>query len=121
MTETNSSRSESRSKPRKYDEAFKLHAVALVVDQGRKVSEVARDLGISEFLLYDWRRQLRPRGARPGTPPSAAKRRSPEELETENASLRRELEYVRQQRDILKKNLGILSEPSHNATSGSRR
>jgi len=35
-----------------------MHAIALVVDQGRKVKDVAQDLGISEYLLYDWRRQL---------------------------------------------------------------
>ena len=120
MTETNSSKSESAPKPRKYDQAFKLQAVALVADQGRRVSEVARDLGISEFLLYEWRRQLRPKGALPGTTPVSTKRRSPEELEAENVALRRELSYVRQQRDILKKTLGILSEPPHNAANGSK-
>ena len=121
MTETNSSKPQSPSKPRKYDEGFKRQAVALVADQGRKVSEVARDLGISEFLLYEWRRQFRPKGALPGQTSAPGKGRSAEELECENTQLRRELEYVRQQRDILKKTLGILCEPPSNATSGSKR
>ena len=49
--------------------------------------------------------------------PGAAKRgprgpaRSPEELARENAVLREEVERLREQRDILKKSLGILTEP----------
>jgi hypothetical protein len=39
----------------------------------------------------------------------------------ENAALRREVEHLRQQRDILKKTLGILSEPPTNAFSGLMR
>jgi transposase len=120
MNDTLDAKPETKTKPRQYDQAFKLQAVALVVDQGRKVREVARDLGISEFLLYDWRRQLRPKGALPGAAP-AVKGRTVAELEADNAALRRELEYVRQQRDILTKTLGILSEPPPNATPGSRR
>jgi hypothetical protein len=38
-------------------------------------------------------------------------RRSPEELQRENAVLREEIDRLREQRDILKKSLGILSEP----------
>jgi hypothetical protein len=50
--------------------------------------------------------------------PSVQAPRSPEELEAEIAQLRRDNESLRQQRDILKKTLGILSEPPNNATSG---
>lgn len=106
---------------RRYDDVFKRHAVSLVVDQGRPVRAVAQELGISEFLLYDWRRTLRPDASHLRSVSAPAAVRSPAELEAENAALRRELEYVRQQRDILKKTLGILSEPSANASSGSRR
>jgi len=121
MSQTNSGKMEHQSKPRKYDEAFKMHAVALVVDQGRKVKDVAQDLGISEYLLYDWRRQLRPKGLLPGAVATSVKVRSQTDLEAENVALRRELDYVRQQRDILKKTLGILSEPFSNGMSGSKR
>jgi transposase len=104
MSEIKPPRPERPRRQSKYDDAFKAHAVALVVDQGRKVKDVARDLGISEFLLYEWRRLLRP-GNPPAANPGAGpiKLRSREDLEAENLGLRRELEYVRQQRDILKK------------------
>ena len=36
---------------------------------------------------------------------------SPEQLQRENVALREEVERLREQRDILKKSLGILSEP----------
>jgi hypothetical protein len=43
-------------------------------------------------------------------------------LEAENSGLRRENDYLRQQRDILKKKtLGILSEPPSNAFNGLTR
>jgi transposase len=43
---------------RKYDREFKLEAVRLVTQGGRPVSEVARDLGIHENLLYNWRKNI---------------------------------------------------------------
>ena len=57
----------------------------------------------------------------PGASVVAKNNATAEELTSENAALRRELERVRQQRDILKKTLGILSEPPSNASSGSTR
>jgi hypothetical protein len=42
-------------------------------------------------------------------------------LEVENIGLRREIDYLRQQRDILKKTLGILSETPTNGLNGSTR
>jgi cell division protein FtsB len=58
-----------------------------------------------------------PNGSAPG---GSASRRA-EQLEADNASLRRENEYLRQQRDILKKTLGILSEPPTSALNGLTR
>ena len=62
-------------------------------------------------------RAAAPRGGEGG---GGAKRRA-EQLEADNASLRRENEYLRQQRDILKKTLGILSEPPTSALNGLTR
>ena len=46
---------------------------------------------------------------------------SAEQLGVENTGLQRENEYLRQQRDILKKTLGILSEAPSNGISGLTR
>jgi hypothetical protein len=50
----------------------------------------------------------------------SASRRA-EQLEAELTRLRRENDYLRQQRDILKKTLGILSEAPNNGISGLTR
>jgi transposase len=88
-----------KSRGRRYDREFKQSAIALV-KEGRTITEVARDLGVSECSLSRW----------VDAGEKAAVRESKESLtEREMRRLRQENEYLRQQRDILKKALGILS------------
>lgn len=89
-----------------FDESFKREAVALLLRGDRRASELARELGVAPKSLRDWREQYGPR-----TPAKTA-----EQLEAELRALRRENDSLRAQRDILKKTLGILVEPSPNAT-----
>ncbi len=90
---------------RKYARAFKYEAVKLVVEGGRSVAAVARNLGVNENLLHRWKRQYLEdtEHAFPGKgrlkPPEEAVRR-----------LQRELADVREERDILKKALAIFSK-----------
>ena len=104
---------------RKFDQAFKQRAVELWLASGKTAVAVAAELGIHAQRLSAWReRQMPPRpGGKAGgiTPPSS------EQLTAENLSLRRENEYLRQQRDILKKTLGILSEPPASGMNGLTR
>jgi len=37
-----------------YDKEFKTQTVLLVIEEGKPVAQVARDLGISENTLYRW-------------------------------------------------------------------
>jgi transposase-like protein len=80
---------------------------------------VAAELGIQPQRLSAWRRRFAL--SAPGGEGAGGAKRSAEQLESENASLRREIDYLRQQRDILKKTLGILSETPTNAFNGSTR
>ena len=93
-------------KPRKqYDENYKRHAVELTVQGKRPLAAVARELGVAESMLYDWRRKY---AARPGVTTGA-----PQSLEAateEIARLRGELVRMQEREMILKKSLGILSE-----------
>jgi transposase-like protein len=41
--------------PKKYDEAFKRQAVEMVVRGGKRVREVAEDLGVSQYSIYQQR------------------------------------------------------------------
>ena len=51
-----------------YSPQFRERAVALILDEGRRVADVARDLGVGEGSLYRWKQQaLIDRGQAPGT------------------------------------------------------
>ena len=95
--------------PRQYDEVFKEEAVRLWRSSGRAAEHTARELGISVFNLYDWGQRAGRVSRAAGTPGLHV---SKEELQAENERLKRELARVTEQRDILKKAAGILSEPS---------
>jgi transposase len=95
-------------KYRRYDENFKRNAVELWLQGGKSVQQIASELGISDQSIKLWKKQL---SALPATGPG---QRSVPQLEDEIRRLKRELLHVSRQRDILKKTLGILSEPSGN-------
>ncbi len=89
---------------RKFTKDFKEDAVRLVVEGGRKVSDVARDLGIEENMLHQWKREQRVAGA--GAFPGKGYLRPQDE---EMRRLKRENHDLREERDILKKALAIFS------------
>ena len=89
---------------RRFDRQFKEDAVALV-RRGRPQAEVARDLGVSSGVLSTWVQQVA--AGRVLTEARALQGQSPEQREL--LRLRQENDYLREQRDILKKALGILS------------
>lgn len=81
--------STSRSKRRTFTDEFKAEAVKLVTEQGYKVAEAARSLGINANLIHRWKEQL----AEPDNDSDS------EELK----KLRAENKRLRMERDILKK------------------
>jgi transposase len=95
---------------KRYDEAFKRSAVAHWQSSGKSATQIASELGLNPQLLTQWKAHF-------GTTASPTGVRMVAELEAENRRLRRELHHVAQQRDILKKTLGILSNPSDNVLS----
>ena len=89
---------------RGYSAEFRRRVLDLVA-AGRKVTDVARDPGISDQIIYVWRRQDEiDRGRAPGLSTgereelAAAKRRI-RELETELAIHRRAAELLKEQAD----------------------
>jgi transposase len=93
------------SKQRKqYTQEFKREAVQLWQTSGKSAPEIEKDLGIATGLLYRWKSRLK-KQAEAEADGSA----------TESAELRRlkqELALVKQERDILKKAVGIFSRQS---------
>lgn len=91
---------------RQFSAEFKASAVRLVLEEGRPVSEVARDLDIVVSALGNWVKQARDaQGTDPSGPVTSSER---EEL----ARLRRELRVVKMERDILKKATAFFAKNS---------
>jgi transposase len=103
---------------RKFDQTFKREAVNNWLSSGKSATVVAEELGLSAGLLYAWRK-LVPAGA--GGRGPAAKSGSVADLQAQLEAAHRELRHVREQCLILKKTLGILSEPPMSATNASTR
>ena len=79
---------------RKYTEDFKRDAVALVTEQGYKISEAARSLDINDNLLRRWQQQF--------DAEAAGVRLNGDERE-ELVRLRKENRKLRMEKEILKK------------------
>jgi transposase len=91
----------------RYSEEYKEEALELWRASGRSAAKVAAELGIRPPLLYRWAHAERvPKVPKAGRKPA----RSLEQLEAENRRLRQENAKLLEQREVLKKSLGILSE-----------
>lgn len=94
----------SRKKARKYDKEFKLNAVHLCLSGNRSYHEIAENLGVPSSTLYSWI-EAHKKDGKEAFPGKGHLKPSDEEV----AQLRKELASVREERDILKKALGIFS------------
>jgi len=83
---------------RQFTREFKIEAVRLVRDRGVSVAQASRDLDVHENVIRKWVKELAadPAQAFPG--PGVMK---PEQAEIER--LRREIQKLKAERDILKK------------------
>jgi transposase-like protein len=105
---------------RKFDETFKREAVQNWLASGKAAEAVALELGVFANQLYAWKKRLAPADAG-GRAAAGAKPGSIADVQSQLDLALREIRHLREQRDILKKTLGILSEPSLNVTNGSTR
>ena len=87
----------------KHTNEFKLEAVRLAERDGMSAAQVARDLGISDSVLYDWIKKF-------GTN-SADTPLTPDDRQ-ELMRLRRELRIVKEERDRLKKATAFFAKES---------
>src|SRR6266849_10928576 len=103
---------------RKFDETFKREAVQNWLHSGKSAEVAGEELGINANLLYAWRKLV---PAVAGGRATAAKPGSVADLQGQLDASQRENRHLREQCTILKKTLGILSEPSSSAMNGSTR
>ena len=91
---------------RKYDANFKAEVIKMALN-GRPTLEIAHSMGISEAIIYKWKRAHPSYLPASGDPESLSP--SGEITVIEYERLRSRLREVEQERDILKKALGIFS------------
>jgi transposase-like protein len=91
-------------KMRNYDKEFKLNAVNLYLQSGRSYQQIGDELGVPAATLVGWVLAHKKEGedAFPG-------KGNLKPIDAEMAQLRKDLAIAREERDILKKALGIFS------------
>ncbi len=84
-----------------FPKEFKLEAVRLVLEKGMTGAQVARDLGIDSELIYRWKREFKndPAFSFPGHGNVSGD-------DAELRRLKRRVEVLEEEREILKKTLG---------------
>ena len=102
---------------RKFDETFKREAVQNWLSSGKSAEVVGEELGINANRLYAWRKLV---SVGAGGRATAAKPGSVADLQGQLEASQRENRHLREQCHILKKTLGILSEPPISAINGSK-
>jgi transposase len=90
---------------RSFTEEFKAGAVELVLDKGKTVAQVARNLDLTQSALGSWVKRARADRTKGKTGLTTAER---EEL----ARLRREVRELKMERDILKKAAAFFAKES---------
>jgi transposase len=90
-------------KYQKHSNEFKMEAVRLAEQEDVTAVQVAKDLGISDSVLYDWMKKFGSHSE--GSPVTAEER-------AELIRLRRELRIVKEERDILKKATAFFAKES---------
>lgn len=85
-----------RRRPRRqFDDDFKAQAVRLVLDEGKSVRSVARDLDLTETALREWVKRSRADRTAGKTGLTTVEREELARLQKENRILREEREILR--------------------------
>src|SRR4051794_33373230 len=80
---------------RKFSPQFKAEAVQMVLETGKPIAEVARDLGINEGTLGNWMNIWRRENPEPTTELTPVERARVKEMEDEIRRLRMENEFLK--------------------------
>lgn len=91
---------------RQFSDAFKSEAVRLTRESGRPVAQVARELGISDNVLYRWRTEQQQVESQDRT------RQAVRVEQDELTRLTRENETLRKERDFLKRAAAFFARES---------
>jgi transposase len=87
---------------KKYSDELKREVLGMVAVGNRSIAQIERDLDISPGLIYKWQQRYQVKG-------DALQPSEERGEQAELRRLRRELEIVKQERDILKKAIQVFS------------
>ena len=96
----------STNKRKYYDKEFKKSTVKLILKSGKSVRSISSEIGVNEQTLHKWKKAYLGKGE------NKLEIASSEEI----GKLRKELERVTMERDILKKALAFFSRESEEDT-----
>lgn len=82
-------------KRRKFSPQFRAEAVQMVIESGRPIAEVARDLGVHDGTLGNWVNQWKRENPEPVPDLSPTERVKVKEMEDELRRLRLENEFLK--------------------------
>ena len=90
---------------RVFDKEFKINTARLIISKEKKIAELSRELSITENTLHNWKKQYLKdtKDAFPGKGHQTPNEEYLKKLEREN-------QILKEERDILKKALGIFSK-----------
>ena len=93
-----------KSSRKSYTREFKIAAVRLLNESGRGLAQTAKDLGVNRTMLSRWRKEYAEdnEGAFPGSGRMKSEERELRELQ-------KQIEQLREERDILKKAVDFFS------------
>lgn len=94
------------SNKRRFTPEYKEEIIKLVTEQGRRVTHVARDIGVSEATVRGWVKQYNSHGEN-AFPGSGNLRPEDEELR----ALKKRLADIEEENAILKKAIRIFTKP----------
>jgi transposase len=80
---------------RRFTEEYKAEAVGFVIDDGRTLVEVARNIGVAEATLGRWVKKARESGEVAERPLNSSEREELERLRSENAQLQMEVAFAK--------------------------
>jgi transposase len=93
---------EERRKRKHFDKEFKISAVKMLLESKQSLSSVARDIGIAENTLHNWKKQYMQENV---------KSRDDSVVDiTEYKRVLKENAILKEQRDILKKAVSFFSQ-----------
>ncbi len=99
-------RMECKNMRKQYDKEFKIHAAKLVIQTGKTIAQVARELDVAEQTLHNWVKKYK--GKEDGSNFIGSGNSAPKDKAMQD--LQKKLRDLEEENAILKKAMGIFAK-----------